>query len=185
MQTFAPELNLTIGPRTDDHRWETDRPGFTVHAEAQGGREVGYLHAFEGYTLGERDGQEVVVEPDTLHIQYVSAVSRLPYGLGEPITGVGTVLIRRAVEYAVEGGFAYGRTEPINPRVISILQKLQHEGTIGGLELYSGNPLLQTVERLRETGELVVPAYAKELLEKKYLRPTKSANFCVRAIFDL
>lgn len=185
MQAYVPELNLSIGPVNYD--WcETDRPGFTVHAEVPGvDKEAGYLHAFKGYALSNNDGHEVVVEPDTLHIRYVFAESHLPGNFDTCIKGVGAALVRRAIEHATENGLMHGRTEAINPRIISILEKLRREGSIGELELYGGLPLLQTVARLRETGELVTPSCATELLSRRHKRNSDPINSYIRAIFDL
>ncbi|MET1033235.1 MAG: hypothetical protein ABWX94_01935 [Candidatus Saccharimonadales bacterium] len=153
----STDLVLSVEPMAGSDEWHTNRNGFSVHAHDVGGLVIGSLDAFEGYSLGERNGEETVVEYDTFHLQYVQSMAR-------PGEGIATALIERAIAEGQDRGLSRGRAEIGNPRIVTILDKLQDQGLISRLEFFGGAALLQSVERLQETGQSVTTTEAKDQL---------------------
>lgn len=98
----------------------TERKGFFIHSSADHGS---YIKCFEGYRLhGDYPSEKETIEPDVLELAMLSVNTN--------DQGVGTRLMEGAMEEAKRRGFTLARATVENPRVVSILNKLQAQGVV-------------------------------------------------------
>jgi len=94
---------------------------------------TGYASAkcFEGYHLDITNDDTEVVDPDFFGIESVANKT------GEP--GIASSLVRASLQEAIRRGFSKGRVRVLNPKILTILEKMQSEGLVSDIECYLGD----------------------------------------------
>jgi hypothetical protein len=149
----SPKFELT--ELDGDESIPTRLHGFRLlYPAAQG---YAYAQCFEGYHLGVEGDDTETTDPHFFGIEMVANRT------GEP--GLATALLRSALEEAVKRGFNQGRTRILNPKIISILEKLQAEGHITDIKYFLSDGSRRIDIPAADLEAQYQPATSKEAIE--------------------
>ena len=152
-----PELQFLVQDVDGSDDWRTERPGFIVTAlDPASDQPLGHAEIFDGYYLGTKNSEELI-EPDVLHVQFVQTATG-------PLHGVGTAIMRKAMQEGAERGFTHGRADAAHPRMVGVLAALATEGTIQNLAMYDGKAVLKNSGQLQVSANRIDAIAAKGIL---------------------